>query len=142
MFDEYDNIIKDFLKEDIVEIVPPSEEIVLPCSAHYLPDRAVVKENRETRKVRIVSDGSAHSPDKPSINVLYSGPCLLPLIFDFLIRFRTGKIGIVADVKKAFHQIEIVKEHHDFLRFLWFKDILYNQEIITLRFKRVIFGLT
>ena len=143
MFNEYDKIIKDYLKEDIVEIVPPSEEIVLPGSAHYLPHRAVVKENRETTKVRIVFDGSAHSPNEPSINdVLYSGPCLLPLIFDILIRFRTGKIGIVADVKQAFHQIEIVKEHRDFLRFLWFEDILYNQETITLRFKRVIFGLT
>lgn len=115
MFDEYDNIIKDFLKEDIVEIVPPSEEIVLPCSAHYLPDRAVVKENRETRKVRIVSDGSAHSPDKPSINVLYSGPCLLPLIVGILIRFCSGKKVIVAGVKQEFHQIEIMKEHRDFL---------------------------
>ena len=35
-----------------------------------------------------------------------------------------------------------MKEHRDFLRFLWFEDILYNQETITLRFKRVIFGLT
>ena len=70
-----------------------------------------------------------------------SRPCLLPLIFGILIRFRTGKIGIAADVKQAFHQMEIVKEHRDFLQFLWFKDILYNQETITLRFKRVIFGL-
>ena len=62
--------------------------------------------------------------------------------FDILIRFRTGKIGIAADMKKAFHQIEIVKEHSDFLRFLWFKDILYNQETITLLFERVIFDLT
>ena len=67
---------------------------------------------------------------------------MLPLIFDILIGFRIGKTGIVADVKQAFHQIEIVKKHRDFLRFLWFEDILYNQETITLRFKRVIFGLT
>ena len=110
MFNEYDKIIKDYAKEDIVEIVPPSEEIVLPGFAHYLAHRAVVKENRETTMVRIVFDGSAHSSDEPSINdVLYSGPCLLPLIFDILIRFCTGKIGIVADVKQAFYQTKIVK---------------------------------
>ena len=75
MFHEYDKIIKDYIKEDIIEIVPPSEEIVLPGSAHYLPHRTVVKENRETTKVRIVFDGSAHSLNKPSINdVLYSRP--------------------------------------------------------------------
>ena len=115
LFNEYDKIIKDYIKEDIVEIVPPSEEIVLLGSAHYLPHRAVVNENRETTKVRTVFDGSAHSSNEPSINdVLYCGPYLLPLIFDILNRFRTGKIRIVADVKLAFHQIETVKEHCDF----------------------------
>ena len=73
LFNEYDKVIKHYLKEDIVQIVPPSEEIVLPGSTHYLPHRAVIKENRETMKVRIVFDGSAHSPNEPSINdVLYS----------------------------------------------------------------------
>ena len=33
-FEKYDKIIKDYLKEDIAEIVPSSEEIVLPGSAH------------------------------------------------------------------------------------------------------------
>ena len=33
-FEKYGNIIKDYLKEDIAEIVPSSEEIVLPGSAH------------------------------------------------------------------------------------------------------------
>ena len=33
-FENYDKIIKDYLKEGIVEIVPSSEEIVLPGSAH------------------------------------------------------------------------------------------------------------
>ena len=37
-----------------------------------------------------------------------------PFIFDILIRFRTGKIRIVADVKQTFHQIETVTEHRDF----------------------------
>ena len=96
-------MIKDYLKEDIVEIVPPSEVIVLPGFAHYLPHTAVVKENRETTKVRIVFDGSAHNTNEPSINyVLYFGPCLLPLIFDSLIGFRIGKIGIAATSNKHF----------------------------------------
>ena len=93
--------------------------------------------------VRIVFDSCAHIPNKPSIHdVLYSETCLLPLTFDILTRFRTGKIGIVADVKQAFHQINIVKEHPDFLQFLWFKEILHKQEAITLLLKWVIFGLT
>ena len=62
-------------------------------------------------------DGSGHSPTEPSINdVSYSG-----------IRFSTGKIVIAVNVKQAFLQVEVVKEYRDFLIFLWFKDILYNQ---------------
>ena len=48
LFNEYDKIIKDYLKEDIAEIASLSEKLVLPGSAHYLSHRAVVKENRET----------------------------------------------------------------------------------------------
>ena len=115
-----------------------------PGSTHYLPHRAVIRENHSTTKVRIVFDGSAHNENEPCINdVLYSGPCLLPLISGILIRFRIGKIGIVADVKQAFLQTEISEEHRNFLRFLWFKDAFStNSEQIILRFKRVIFCLT
>ena len=72
---------------------------------------------------------------------MYSGPCFLPLIFGILIRFRIGKIGIVADIKQAFLQIGISEEHNNFLRFLWFKDAFSaNPDQIILPFKRVIFG--
>ena len=114
LFNERNDIIKDYIKQHI-KIVSPSEEIVLPASTYYLPHKAAVKENRE----KIVFDRSACSPNKPSINdFLFSGPCLLPLVFDILIRFRTKKIGIVSDVKQAFHQIEIVKEHCDYPQIL------------------------
>ena len=85
-----------------------------------------------------------HNENEPSINdVLYSGPCLLPLIFGIFIIFHTGKIGIVADVKQVFLQTEISEEHRNFLRFIWFKNVFStNSEQIILSFKRVIFGLT
>ena len=44
---------------------------------HYLPHRAVVKENRDTSKERIVFDGSSKQNDQPAvIELLHSGPCL------------------------------------------------------------------
>ena len=116
---EYNNIIREYIDEGIVEVVEPDDVTHKPGSTHYLPHRAVIRENHSTTKVRIVFDGSAHNENERSINnVLYSGPCLLPLIFGILIRFRIGKIGIVADVKQAFLQIEISEENRNFLRFL------------------------
>ena len=141
---EYNNIIREYIDEGIVEVVEPDDVTHKPGSTHYLPHRAVIRENHSTKKVRIVFDGSAHNENEPSINnVLYSGPCLLPLIFGILVRFRIGKIGIVADVKQVFLQIERSEEHRNFLRFLWFKDVFStNSEQIILHFKRVIFVLT
>ena len=89
-----------------IELADSSPETTkcIDVYAHYLSHRAVVEKNRETTKITIVFDGSAHSSNEPSVNdVLCSGPCLLLLIFDILVRFRTVKIGIVADVKQAFH---------------------------------------
>ena len=58
------------------------------------------------------------------------------------MRFRTRKVGLIADIKQAFLQTEVAPEHRDFLRFMWFDDIFKNHpELISLRFTRVLFGL-
>ena len=87
-------------------------------------------------------DASAHVNGEPCLNnVLNPGPCLIPLIFDILLRFQTGKIGLVADMKQAFLQINTAEEHRDCLRFIWHQEFNLDENIV-LRFKRIIFGLT
>ena len=111
------------LSERVIEIVP-SDNSGEPNKVHYSPHRAVVKENRETTKVRPVFDCSAKLKNEPSLNqCLYAGPCLLPKIFEILLRFRLRKIGIISDIEQAFLNVEVAKEHRDLLRFLWTKDI-------------------
>ena len=51
-------------------------------------------------------------------DALPSGPCLLPFLQEILLRFRIGKIDLVADIKQAFLQISINKEHFGLVRFL------------------------
>ena len=50
-------------------------------------------------------------------------PCLLPLLFDILLRFCMGKIGIVADIKQTFLQIFADDNDRESIRFLWFENI-------------------
>ena len=58
------------------------------------------------------------------------------------MRFRLGRIGIVADVQQAFLSILIATEDRDLLRFLWFRSITDDDPtIMTLRFTRPLFGL-
>ena len=94
-------------------------------SAHHLPHYAVIKSDRETTKTRIVLDASTKSDkNEPSLNeILYSGPCLLPLIEDILLRFRLGRIAVVTDIQQAFLQISVNECHRNYLRFLWYNNI-------------------
>ena len=143
-FVDYDKMIQDYLKEGIVEQIDHFDNNTILGRVHYLPHRGVVREDYDTTKLCIVFDASAKIRNELSLNdILYSGPCLLPYLYDILLRFRTGKIGLVGDIKQAFLQVEIAEEHSDFVRFLWFKDINETpRKIISLRFTHVVFGLT
>ena len=138
---EYGNIINDCLKDGILEEVSPINKT---DAVHYLPHRAVVKEERETTKTRIAFNASAKYQDEKSLNdVLDSGPCMLPRIFDILVRIRLGKIGIVTDIKQAFLKIAIDEDQCDFLQMIWYKSVFaQNPTVKILRFARLVFGLT
>ena len=114
----YDVIIKDYLKEGIVE---EANNILEKGRVHYLPHGAVIRNDKETGKIRVVYDASLKVKNEASLNDrLESVPYLLQLLFDTLLRFRTGKIGLISDIKQAFLQIEISPEHRDYLNFLWY----------------------
>ncbi|KMQ86796.1 integrase core domain protein [Lasius niger] len=56
-----------------------------------------------------------------------------------LHRFREKKIGLSADIAKAFLQISVVPTDRDVLRFLWWDT---EERIETYRHRRVIFGVS
>ena len=113
--EQYNNILQHYENEGIIEKVI---EVCEPGTSHYLPHRAVIKENRDTSKVRIVFDGSSKQKGQPALNeLLHSGPCLLPLLlkrikifFDFcgtmmfsmMILIFTKKIELFIDLKELF----------------------------------------
>ena len=67
---------------------------------HYLPHRTVVRDERETTKVHVVFDASAKYKCFPCLNEIFDPePCLLPRLFDTLIRFRLGKIALMSNIK-------------------------------------------
>ena len=128
--EDYDAVFKGYEKDNIIEKVPINgfeKDFV-----HYLPHRGVVREDKETTKLRIVFDASCASEGAPSLNdCLYPGSNLISKIFDILLRFRLRPIAILSDIKQAFLNIEVDHEHQDFLRFLWYQDVFdRNSEIV------------
>ena len=137
---DYNNIIKEQEKAGIVEPVSRPQE-----SGHFLPHHGVIRQDKETTKLRVVFDGSAKSgKDSLALNdCLEKGPNLVPHLFDTVVKFRGYPIGIVADIEKAFHQIQIAPDDRRMLKFLWFDDIEKERpEIKQYQFRRLPFGLT
>ena len=143
LYKEYDEVIKSYLKEGIIEPVPANNEKIAG-KVHYLLHRAVVREDRDTTKVRIVFDASSKSGDNPALNdCLYTGPSMILKRPSILSRFRFGNVGIVADIKQAFLNVQVEESYRDLLRFLWFTDYTDpDSEIIVYRFTRLVIGLT
>ena len=138
---EYDAIIRDQLEKGIVERVQSMEGE--PDKIHYLPHHAVIRRDKDTTKVRVVYDASSRSIG-PSLNsCLHTGPKFDQKILEMLLRFRSYQIALVADIEKAFLMISVDPKDRDVLRFLWVKDANAEEpEIITLRFARVVFGVS
>ena len=138
---EYDRTIKDQLEKDIIETVQVGE----PTSdrVHYLPHHAVVRQEKTTTKLRVVYDASAKS-DGPSLNeCLRKGPRFNQLILGLLLRFRSYRIALTADVEKAFLMIAIDDKDRDVLRFIWIDDITKDEpELRVFRCARVVFGVS
>ena len=138
---KYDEIILEQIEMGIVSKVSALDT---PGKVSYLPHSAVVRENAETTKVRVVYDASCRDKQTgTSLNdCLHVGPSLSPLIFDILLRFRGLKVALVGDIEKAFLNIEVDPADRNCLRFLWLDDLTKEDpEIIVLVFNRVCFGV-
>ncbi len=120
VFERYNAVIQEQLEAGVVERVDENEDLKSPGEVPYIPHREIIREDRETTKLRVVYDASSKTKGEVSLNdCLEPGPNLAPLIFDILLRFRTHKIALIGDIEKAFLNISISPEQRDLLRFLW-----------------------
>ena len=92
---DYDNVFKEQLKLGIIEEVEGAGEV---GHVTYLPHREVTREDKTSTKLRVVFDASAKSRENGSLNdVLYKGPCLTPLLYDVLLRFRIHPVAFASE---------------------------------------------
>ena len=137
---KYDEYFNDQLENGIIEKVSDSD-----CGdvgwTHYLPHHCVIREYKETTKLRVVFYASCSVRGSPSLNrCLDAGPSLNPELFDILLHFRLFPIALIADIEKAFLMISVRPEDRNVLRFLWV-DLNHPGKIVVFRQTRVTFGL-
>ena len=135
MLVEYDAVIRDQIKEGVVE----RANNVAVGKEFYLPHRAVVRENAETTKTRIVCDASARERENtPSLNDCFlTGPPLQNQLWTVLVRNCFHPVAVAGDLQKAF--LRVREAERDALRFHCIKD-LHSFEVEVLRLQESCLG--
>ncbi|XP_064620787.1 uncharacterized protein LOC135483687 [Lineus longissimus] len=133
----YHRIIHDQVNRGFVDIVEEDDF----HQGHYLPHHPVKKDS-ETTPIRVVYDCSCKTANGNSLNdCLDAGPPLLNDLAAILLRFRTQKFGLSADLEKAFLHIGLDESDQQWTKFLWLSDPDDPESPFTVfQFKAILFG--
>ncbi|XP_077255211.1 uncharacterized protein LOC143893560 [Temnothorax americanus] len=112
---EYTRVIEEYIELGHMSLVEdPSDD------GFYMPHHAVIKDSSNTTKVRVVFDASAKSNNGVSLNdMLMVGPTIQDKLPLHLIRFRTYRYVITADIVKMYRQVLLHKDDRRYHRILW-----------------------
>ncbi|XP_073963144.1 uncharacterized protein [Choristoneura fumiferana] len=133
---DYVKAMEEYMELNYIEEVPEEE---IANSAVYLPHHAVINEEKETTKTRIVFNASAKGANGVSLNdELLIGPHLQEDMRNLVMRWRLRRIAIVADIKKMYLQILMNPKDTDYQRILWRKNT--SDPVKDYRLLRVTFG--
>ena len=96
----------------------------------FLPHHTVIKQDGGTTKTRVVFDGSAKSSSGISLNeCMMTGPPLQNDLFSLLLRFRSHRIVLTADIEKMYRQILVHPEDTVHQKLMFQKN--YNEPVKT-----------
>lgn len=138
--EEYKKVMREYITLNHMEELPENEKI--KEKAVYLPHHAVVREDKETSKVRVVFDGSAKGNNNISLNdELLVGPRLQEDLRDIIMRWRMKKICYASDIQKMYRQVLVYEEDaNNYQRVLWRED--EDEDVKEYRLLRLTFGTT
>ncbi|XP_045509299.1 uncharacterized protein LOC123704855 [Colias croceus] len=133
---EYLKVIEEYKELKHIEEVPEKE---INKKAVYLPHHAVVRQDKETTKTRVVFDASCKGSNNVSLNdELLPGPVLQEDLRNIIMRWRTHKICFVSDIQKMYRMIWMNRNDVDYQRIVWRNDPTEN--IQDMRLLTVTFG--
>ena len=119
--------------------VVPEDEIDNDRRKWFIPHHPVIN-SKKPEKLRVVYDSAAKSCGKSLNDFLMKGPDLMNSLVGVLLRFRKGRIAIVADIEAIFYQVRVSPHDLDAMRFLWWPRGNLEEELIQHRMKAHLFG--
>lgn len=119
---DYNQVIEEYLALNHLERIDRESETRTE-NCVYLPHHAVIREDKETSRTRVVFDASCKGNNGVSLNdALLIGPQLIEELRAIMLRWRKHKIAFIADIEKMYRQIRIERNQTDYQRIVWRSD--------------------
>lgn len=113
---DYTKVVHEYMEMGHLKKSNPNDD----KKSVYLPHHAVIREDKDTTKVRVVYDASAKGSNGHSLNdTMMIGPVLQPDLRSLIITWRTHKICVVGDIIKMYRMINMTPEHTNLQRIVW-----------------------
>ena len=110
--------------------------------SYVLPWSCVAKQDSVSTPFRVVFNASFRTRTGESLNsVLAKGANKLPLILSLLLRFRSRRFALAADVSMAYNAVKLVPEHFNYQKYLWKEELDPDSPTITMVIKTLIYGV-
>ncbi|CAK1602112.1 unnamed protein product [Parnassius mnemosyne] len=136
---EYIEVIEDYKGLGHIEEVPINE--IQTKRTVYLPHHPILREDKETTRIRVVFDASCKGSNGISLNdELLMGPVIQEDLRSIIMRWRLHCFCFASDIQKMYRMILVTKDDRDYQRILWRSDT--SQEVKDYRLLTVTFGTT
>ena len=116
-FADYKAFVDNMIDKGYLELVPDSEISVPDGKCWYLVHHGVYHKTKN--KIRVVFDCSKKNAGVSLNDKLLKGPDLTNSLMGVLLKFRTNKIAIIADIESMFLQVKVPSYETNFLRVFW-----------------------
>ena len=137
---QYTAGMQDLVNKGYAARVPEEEVDRRDGHVWYLPHHPVINPNKD--KPRIVFDCAAEHRGTSLNDRVHQGPYLTNKLIGVLLRFRLHPVAIMADIEAMFHQVKVVRQDQDVLRFLWWPEGNLEEDPVRYQMTVHLFGGT
>ena len=113
--------MKKYIKKGYARKLSDKEVNTISPRLNYILHHSVTNINKPNT-LRIVFNAAAKFSNTSLNQHLVKGPDLLNSLIGILLRFREGQYARIGDIEAMFHQVKVLKQDTDSLRFLWRKN--------------------
>ena len=138
--EQYTERMENMITKGYAERVPEDELCKDNGKVFYVPHHGIMSPNKD--KIRVVFDCAAKYKGQSLNQFIHAGPDQTQKLVGVLLRFRVGKVAVMADIQEMYYQVKVQPQDRDVLRFLWFTGGRLDDEPEVYRMTRHLFGGT